>query len=177
MAISFTSCGTNNQEQARQQFLARQPDTAVTMRLSLYDSLRNLATANLTAFFDSTLIQGSSLSSGAQASYFINSQGTLESFHHRKGAAESLPGALENDLLALFSKIGSNNIFGFEIQPDSTFKVLLRNEYVPQFHLDIRERLTWVSANSSFVQEDFMKELAITDHWTYLIWYDKRGGW
>ncbi|RYY77718.1 MAG: hypothetical protein EOO69_13565 [Moraxellaceae bacterium] len=174
----MASCSGQDQERIRQQFDARQPDTAVLNRLPLYDSLRRSVLAKLPEFFPAAdLEQMGNRWKWARNAFFLNTQGELQQLDHRDSSEVRLPAATQLVLLEQFEQIGDNNIFGFEIGLDSTFIALVRNEYVKEFHLDIRERLTWSAKPDSSAPSEFSKTVPVADHWTYLIWYDKRSGW
>lgn len=174
----IASCHITLREQAKHQFSTRDFDTAVLDRLQLYDSLRAHIHSSLSTFFSSETLEKEAKNwNGSSASFFINQHGELSPLHSRNVVSESMPTTFQKEILAIFSRIGNKNIYGFAIQPDSTLIVLLRNEYVKEFHLDIRERLTWSNNEINPPVDEFFKTKTVTEKWSYLIWYDKRGGW
>ena len=174
----LASCANQEQERARQQLKEQQPDTAVINRLPLYDSLRSIVIARLPECFRAEdLEQLEDRREWAANTFFLNQKGALQELAPPDKDEVRLPADLQKSILGLFQQIGSNHIFGFEIRLDSTFTALIRNEYAKELHLDIRERLSWTAQNDSLQHGAFMKTVPVAGHWTYLIWYDKRGGW
>lgn len=176
--IVFCSCKDKQVKQIQFELSQRQPKTAVINRIHLYDSLRNLTFAHLPLLFSpEELSLNANMGYGSKAVFSINEQGKLHVSKETRNVTTQLPDILQFKIMSLLNKIGTENIRHFEVRTDSVFEAIVSREYAKQFHLDIREWITWSSKAAPVVNSEVIKTRLITENWTYLIWYDKRAEW
>lgn len=133
--ISFFSCGNRQDKLIRQSFKNKPFDKTSLSKIGLYDSLSQTLNANLSVLFKDkeaiTYYLNGKRKDIFTASYFYY---PLKGQNTAAPSIDELPLLLSSQLKAVFNKIGSDNILGFEISSDSSLTVLLRNQHLSEFY-------------------------------------------
>jgi hypothetical protein len=162
--LLFTQLSCKNSKDFKSDFNKHKFDQAVINNMPQYDTLRQLVLNNYDSF---------DLNSTKNDFTFIYNFDTT--IQISKGGKNDVPEMIYSKIVQLFNEIGKENIFGFTLSKDSTFKILVRNIHLTKYFLDVRERLYWYPDRGKIAKTEFpFKDTLITDKWQYQIYYDKR---
>lgn len=162
LLILFVGCKSS--KDFKSEFLKHNFAPTVINTLPEYDSLRQIVFSSYDSFYLS--------STKNSFTYFYNFDPSI----HISGFSNiDLPKKIYPQAVRLIKKIGKTNIFGFTINKDSTFEILVRNTHLAEYFLDVRERLYWYPNANRISKTEFpIKDTLLTNNWQYQIWYDKR---
>ena len=148
----------------RKDFENQKFDKVVINKLSLYDTLRKGILQNYSEFQWEE--KQSSLT------YIYN----FDTTYYKGGINHfDIPRKIRSEIIQLFSKIGQTNILGFTIYKDSLLKIYVRNTFLDEHYLDVRESLNWYPQKNKIEKLEFpYKDSLLSEKWQYEIWYDKR---
>lgn len=134
-------------------------DKAVIDKLSVYDSLINV----LLEYYPS--IQQHTKD---EPSYrFIPSSFSFDLY-------EKLPKEGAKKVEHYFFLLGNHFIYGFEIFKDSTIKIYVRDSPVKNYHLNIRERLSFYPDTGKIRERKFPeKDTLLNKNWQYWVLFDQ----
>jgi hypothetical protein len=159
----FFLCSCDTRKDFRKSFVERKYDSSVILRLKIYDSLRNYIIKNIDSLkplhnyysayyydFDKKL--------------FWNPTDTIQ-----------FPKTLSSSIKEFFLTLGKGKILGFGISEDTTIDIMIRVTHLPEYFLDVRERLKWMKNISKHQDIRFpIKDTSLGNNWYYIIWFDKR---
>jgi hypothetical protein len=159
---TLLSC--SNEKPFEQSFKAQKFDKEVIKRIELYDTLRLYLTHNINHIFKTPgQVE-------PQTAYYYYKDNIVAN-------GMQIPDSIINVIKPVLSQIGYDYIFNVEIASDSTFTAYIRNQYISDFDLDVRERLIWrKNLDQLLIDKLIVKHKIINHNWDYRIWYDKRMG-
>jgi len=164
LLLLLTILGCKNAKDFKTDFEKHKFDTTVINNLLQYDTLRKIVLNNYDSFYLSNAKRNFTYFYNFDTSTQISGFSNLD-----------VPKIIYPQTIRLFERIGKANIFGFTIEKDSTFGILVRNTHLTKYFLDVRERLYWHPKANKINKTEFpIKDTLLTDKWQYRIWYDKR---
>lgn len=163
LLITIASC--TEKKDFKSTFEAQKFDKEVMKRIELYDTLRLYLTKNINQIFKKPGLVEPQTANYNYCKCNIVATGM------------QIPDTIINGIKPILKRIGYNYLFNVEIESDSTFTVYIRNNYISDFNLDVRERLIWrKNPNQLIIDKLTIKHTIINHYWDYMIWYDKRMG-
>lgn len=164
LILFFLLLGCKDSYYWRKDFDNHTFDRAVITHISLYDTLRQTILKNYSEF------------------PWHNTQGNLvyiynfDTSYNQIGINSfDIPIKIRSEIILLFNKLGQENIMGFTIAKDSSFKIFVRNTFLDTYDLDVRESLIWYPQITKIEKLEFpFKDTLLSEKWQYEIWYDKR---
>ena len=164
--LYLISCNVRNDKDFSASFSAFKYDASIIKELHQYDSLKNIVIPNISNFRLSDHTN--------DFTYYYNFDKSVQISGYSN---EDLPKFLYSKITAIFKALQKNKIYGFNISKDSVFEIFIRNTYLQQYDLDVRERLFWKSNKQKFEKSVYPgKDTMLTDNWQYQVYFDKRAG-
>lgn len=161
----FTLISCSNKKPFEERFKTQKFDKEVIKRIKLYDTLRLYLTHHMKQIFKTPAPVEIQTANFNYCDCNIVSKG------------KQIPDTIINAISPILKQIGYNYLFKIEIDSDSTFTAYVKNKYLPDFNLDVRERLIWrKDPNQIIIDKYKVKHTIINTNWDYMIWYDKRMG-
>lgn len=155
--LVLTACSSNDKTYDTQ----RHPfDTIVINRIPVYDSLGQLIMKNF-----------ASLSSSIEEHYFYYTHTTDTSV-----LLENFPPGDARRIHHYMNQIGEDNIYRFDVFKDSSIKFYIRDNYLDEYRLNIRERLSYIpGAGNIQPRQPPVKDTIIGRNWQYWISFEEKG--
>lgn len=181
---ALASCHQKDNSRAIEQYLNHIPfDKDVIALLPYYDSIKNIAIANMDTIFSfrnsRNIVDYSDGSGHIERRQEDNSEYEF-SYDFEKGkfldymSNNDMPEFVGKKLSVYFERIGKNNIGNFTLETDSTVQFAFEGIEDKNLNIEGGHLLIWKRVYAENISQTlFTKDTVIAPGWTYNIWVEK----